>query len=162
MLYEVITSRGLAAVEFTILLPLLLLLLLAIAEFGRAFYQYAELEKITRNTARYVAERAHVDSSTAIDLTASVTTPARNLAVTGNVNGINTGTTGEAVLSLLPGLKASDVTFTEVGGDSVMVTISYQFQPMLFGSTLKLPTFGQGDDIDLNFQLVSSVVMRVL
>jgi len=155
-------SRGLAMVEFTILLPVLLLLLLAIGELGRALYQYAQLEKITRNTARYVAEQAHQDSSTAIDLTASVTTPARNLAVTGNVRGVSSGTTGEAVLPLLPGLQGSDVTFTEVGGDSVLVTISYQFKPMLFGSTLKLPTFGQGSDVDLNFKMVSSVIMRVL
>jgi Flp pilus assembly protein TadG len=48
-----ISQKGVAAVEFAILLPLLLLIVFGITEFGRALYNYNTLVKATRDAARY-------------------------------------------------------------------------------------------------------------
>lgn len=48
-----IQQKGVAAVEFAILLPLLLLIVFGITEFGRALYAYNTLVKATRDAARY-------------------------------------------------------------------------------------------------------------
>lgn len=50
-----IQQRGVAAVEFAILLPILLLIVFGITEFGRALYAYNTLVKATRDAARYYA-----------------------------------------------------------------------------------------------------------
>jgi hypothetical protein len=50
-----IQQKGVAAVEFAILLPLLLLIVFGITEFGRALYAYNTLVKATRDAARYYA-----------------------------------------------------------------------------------------------------------
>lgn len=49
-----IHQQGVAAVEFAILLPVLLLIVFGITEFGRALYSYNTLLKSTRDAARYV------------------------------------------------------------------------------------------------------------
>jgi Flp pilus assembly protein TadG len=46
-------QRGVAAVEFAILLPLLLLIVFGITEFGRALHYYNTIVKATRDAARY-------------------------------------------------------------------------------------------------------------
>ena len=48
-------QRGLAIVEFAIVLPLLLLLSLATTELGRALYQQDTLNKAVRDGARHLA-----------------------------------------------------------------------------------------------------------
>lgn len=45
-------QKGVAVVEFAILLPLLLSITFALTEMGRAFYQYNTLLKATRDAAR--------------------------------------------------------------------------------------------------------------
>lgn len=50
-------QRGVAAVEFAILLPVLLLIVFGITEFGRALYSYNTIAKGTRDAARYVMIR---------------------------------------------------------------------------------------------------------
>lgn len=50
-------QRGVAAVEFAILLLPMLLIAFGIVEFGRAFYQYNTLVKATRNAARYLSQQ---------------------------------------------------------------------------------------------------------
>ncbi|TIC85247.1 TadE/TadG family type IV pilus assembly protein [Crenobacter intestini] len=50
-------QRGVAAVEFAILLLPMMLIAFGIVEFGRAFYQYNTLVKATRNAARYLSQQ---------------------------------------------------------------------------------------------------------
>ncbi|MBI5908264.1 MAG: pilus assembly protein, partial [Burkholderiales bacterium] len=52
-----IQQKGVAAVEFAILLPMLLLIAFGITEFGRAMYTYNTLVKATRDAARYAMAR---------------------------------------------------------------------------------------------------------
>ena len=46
-------QKGVAAIEFAILLPLLLFIVFGITEFGRAMYSYNTILKGTRDAARY-------------------------------------------------------------------------------------------------------------
>lgn len=48
-------QRGVAAVEFAIVLPLLLMVAFGIVEFGRAMYEYDSLVKNARAAARYLS-----------------------------------------------------------------------------------------------------------
>ncbi|MBS7758805.1 pilus assembly protein, partial [Klebsiella pneumoniae] len=48
--------RGVAAVEFALLLVPMLTMLCGVAEFGRAIYQFDALTKATRGAARYLSQ----------------------------------------------------------------------------------------------------------
>lgn len=145
------TQRGLAMVEFAVSLPLLLLLLLATAEFGRLISQYDTLTKAVRDGARYAASTAALGSTGLVYITPQIQTAVGNLVATGNVDG-----SGSA---LLPGLVASNVTVSDAGNGYVSVSAAYTYEPML-GATL--PTFGFGAPISLSFTLNAGAVMRAL
>lgn len=51
-------QKGVALVEFAIVLLPLVLMVFGITELGRAFYQYNTLAKSTRNAARYLSTQA--------------------------------------------------------------------------------------------------------
>lgn len=51
-------QRGIAAIEFAILVPVMLLIVFGITEFGRAFYQYNTLAKSARDGVRYLSTQA--------------------------------------------------------------------------------------------------------
>ena len=143
-------QRGLAMVEFTIVLPLLLLLMLATAEFGRALFQYNTLTKAVRDGARYWSSNAYSGSGTEENNAAR--TAARNLVLCGKT----TCADGDA---LLPGMTLDKVTAAFSGIDHVTMSAQYAYQPIL-GPVL--PTFGLGSNISLNFTLSATVTMRVI
>lgn len=144
-------QRGIASVEFTIALPLLLLMLLATAEIGRMLSQYDTLTKAVRDGARYLSSNALSGSTSLVQITATAQTQTQNLVVTGNVNG-----TGSAVL---PGLVVGNVTVSDAGNGYVSVSASYTYQPMVGKS---LPTFGLHTPISLAVPLTATVVMKAL
>jgi Flp pilus assembly protein TadG len=118
-------SRGQSLLEFAVVLPLLLLLMAGLIEFGRAFYQYNTLAKAVRQAARYMSERPY--NATEIQ-------NAQNMAVYGNTQG--TGT------PILPGLGAANITVTPRAGGTaetdppryVKVSVTgYTFQSMVPG-----------------------------
>ncbi len=57
-------QRGVALVEFALVLPLLLLLLFGITETARAMFEYDSLVKATRGAARYLSTAAPGDATT--------------------------------------------------------------------------------------------------
>lgn len=143
-------QRGVAIIEFVITLPLLLLLLLATAEIGRALFQYNTLTKALRDSARYVSG-ARPGSTGVFNLTDEIRDAARQLVIHGNAVG--------AGPALLPGLEPGDVTVTDNGGGYITVSAVYSFTPLL-GPDLR--TFGVGEPISLAFPMRAAVVMRVL
>lgn len=54
-------ESGAVAVEMALLLPMLVLLLFGVTEFGRAIYQYNALAKAVRDSARYLSQFAPGD-----------------------------------------------------------------------------------------------------
>jgi Flp pilus assembly protein TadG len=126
-------ARGVAAVEFVVTAPFLLLLLLAGAELGRAFVHYATLSYSVRQSARYVSEHSLNGTTGVVLLTATTISRARNLAVYGNILG-----TGSP---RLPDYQTSQVEVANAGGDNVRVTALYPYQPMLGAF---LPDMGYG------------------
>lgn len=144
-------QRGLAMVEFAIALPLLLLLLLGIAEFGRMLFQYNNLLQANRDAVRYLAGKAWNGSVGAVEITPILEAQTKNIAV----YGVPLPAAGSVAV---PGLTTADVTVTAVGADHVQVSISYVFRPVI---ATGVPAFF-GDAIPLNFPLVATTVMRGL
>lgn len=145
-------QRGVAAVEFTIALPLLLTLLLAISEVGRAFLQYTTLTHAARSSARFVAAWAERGQAGTINLDATLLNNARNLLVYGDIAGSGT--------PLLPGLAPGMVTIRDAGTNSISVAVTYTYQPMIAPGP---PNFVQGGSfLDGLLNLRTEVVMRAL
>ena len=113
------SERGTQLVELAIVLPVLLVLFGATAEFGRFFYTYQTLSKATRVGARYLTTAP--TGGTADD-------KAQNLVVYGNTSG-----TGDPVVT---GLSSANVRIERGGGSSAMperVTVvieGYTYQPL--------------------------------
>lgn len=127
-------QRGVALVEFALILPFLLVLVAITTELGRAIHYYGVLAKSVREAARYLSVRA---PNTGID-------QARNIIVYGNPGG-----TGSAQV---PGLSASNVpapTWSFTGSYPAINTVTvsvqgYQFVPMLgsiFGARIQVLSF---------------------
>jgi Flp pilus assembly protein TadG len=112
-------ERGTQLVELAIVLPVLLVLFGATAEFGRFFYTYTTLSKATRSAARYLTIEAAGGAADA---------KAENLVVYGNADG-----TGDPIVT---GLTTDHVRITREGGVTVMpervkVQIEgYTYQPL--------------------------------
>lgn len=145
-------SRGIAVVEFVVTAPLMLLLMLATTEIGRAFVHYATLSHSIRNSARFVSENAIAGTTGVIDLSVTVITQARNLAVYGNVAG-----NGNA---RLPQYQPAHVSVIDAGDDNIRVSASYPYQPML---GVLLPTIIMGGgSISQTFNMQVAVTMRAI
>ncbi|MNZ51889.1 TadE-like protein [compost metagenome] len=149
-------QRGLAMVEFAIAAPILLLLLLAIGEFGRLLSHYSMIQQSSRDAARYLAHHALNNTTGTLYLTndpnnsesESLKATARNLAIYGKPN--------VSSKLLLPDIAA---VAEPVGIEHVQVRVSYTFRPVI-GNIL--PNFWGGSDIPLNVPLVATTVMRAL
>lgn len=112
-------QTGAAIVEFTLIFPLLLLLMFITTEFGRAMYQYGALTKSVREAVRYLS----------IQTPGTHATEAGNLIVYGNLAG--TGT------PLVLGLTLANVatpTWQSTGSNPVISTVTLQVTGYTFNS----------------------------
>jgi Flp pilus assembly protein TadG len=106
-------QSGAALIEFTLLAPLLLSLVLGIAEFGRFLYQYQMVIEGLRDAGRYLARLDPNDVANQ--------TSAANLATTGTIDG-----TGVARVD---GWVASDIEFTVTPIDNTAGTYRGPLEP---------------------------------
>jgi Flp pilus assembly protein TadG len=113
-------DRGAAAVEFALVIPVLLLLVFGVAEFGRAYNIQTTLSGAAREGARTMALQNDVSAANAATVAA-----ARPLELSG------------AQISVTP--DACPLSGT-TSADTVRVTVTYQmpFVTSLFGSGLRL------------------------
>jgi Flp pilus assembly protein TadG len=118
-------ERGLATVEMAIALPLLIFLIFAVTEVGRAFVQYTVLANSVRNAARYLASTALLGSSGVISISDQLRLQAQNLAVYGNVNGAGS--------AKLPSYRTNQITVGSDASGNVSVTALYVYQPLFSG-----------------------------
>jgi Flp pilus assembly protein TadG len=144
-------QRGLAAVEFVIAIPILIVLLLSIAVFGHAFYQYNTLTKSVRDGAKYLAVNAKEGSTGVINLGQTgpdgvVSTAAKNIVVYGVA--VNTGS------PIISDLTTGDIEVAKVDNFHVRVTATYAYVPIVSA----IP----GISLPATFTLTASVVMRVI
>jgi Flp pilus assembly protein TadG len=143
-------QKGIAVVECVIVLPLVLFLILAVAELGNAIQQYNSLTHAARDAARYASKRARGQTGI-IELSAAEISIAQNLVSYGDAAG---GT------AILPGLSPANVTISLVNTENVSVAVAYNYQPIFAPS---IPALGGADAVDLSvFTLRTEVIMRVL
>ena len=115
------STRGVALVEFALVLPLILILLFITAEFGRALYQYNILTKSLRDAVRFMSMRAPGE-----DLLA-----ARNMVVFGNPAG-----TGRPLATGLALTNVPDPTWQPSGGTPSFQTVTVRITGYRFTSTV--------------------------
>ncbi|MEI8633725.1 pilus assembly protein [Vibrio sp. PP-XX7] len=133
-------QSGIAAVEFIITVPVVLLILASVVEFGTALVRYNTLNKMVQNGARYAVTEIYGTASS--DQIANVS-DIKNVVLYGRASG---GTT-----PLLVGVTADNITVIHLN-KFVSVTASYQYTPLMS----IVPT----DIIDFNLNLSASAVMR--
>jgi Flp pilus assembly protein TadG len=145
-------QSGVAMVEMVIVTPLLLLLVLGVAELGKAFMEYNTLNKSVRDAARHVAGSALLGTTGTVLITPELSAAASNLAVYGNTLG--TGT------PKLPQFSTSQVTVIDAGNSLITVQANYAYEPIM-GPVL--PSFGLGDgQTSVEFTMRAAVTMRAL
>lgn len=147
-------ARGIAMVEFVIVLPLLLLIMIATAEFGRAFLHYNALTKALQDGSRFAASRAGA-SGGATGIPAwnpGDVADIRNVVVYGQVDPTVGSPPPEP---LLPGLVPGNVAIVITAAGEVDLSIAYTFTA-IFAS---IPMFGIGPDItpDYTFRVNHTV-----
>lgn len=148
---EFCKQTGLVTVEMSIALPVMMLLMLATAEFGRLFYQYNELTKAVGAATRYLSEHS-LNSSGVFTISTEDAGIARNLVLF--------GTPASSGTLLLPGLNANNI---QVNGDGTNVTVSATWTYVsLFGG--EIPDFGLsgGNGLNTALTLHASLAMRAL
>jgi Flp pilus assembly protein TadG len=145
---SIIKQKGSSTVEFAILLPLLLLLVVMVAEFGILFYRLNAVTKSVQIAARYLSDVSVNNANTATDKT-----NARNLAVYGNIAG--TGT------PILPGFSAANIVITNPIPQHVKAEVTNYQSSLILGNSLnalmQMVTGGSSPSI---MTLQASSVMR--
>lgn len=145
-------QAGVATIEFVIAAPVLVLIMLAVAEIGRALNQYNTLTQSVQDGARYAAGEAINNSLRMLDVGGQVATTTKNLVVYGEPLA-----RGEP---LLPGWTPDAVDVLKVDEEHVRVTADFTYSPMFGG---QLPTFGITDQpIRFEFRWSASVQMRAI
>ena len=74
-------QRGAVLVEMALVTPIMLILLVAVADLTRAFVDHNTLTKAVRNGVRYVAANAYQGTTGFINLNATLVCEAQNLVV---------------------------------------------------------------------------------
>jgi hypothetical protein len=141
-------ERGTQILELAIALPVMLMMLGAVGEFGRFFYTYSALENAVRAGARHACKWERNASWTVPETT--------RMVVYGDFSDTSNG-------PILPGLTTSNVVVTANGPsvnriDSVTVSIvNYQYIPLFdLGAITGVPS------LTLNIPMNASATMHQL
>lgn len=135
------SQRGIATVELALALPLLLLMLAVMVEFGQVFRTYMTLNKAVESGAQYLA-REGLNGAGWVELTAHKVQLTRNLVVYGN-------TAGQGI-PRVAGLQTTaisiDCTYGSSGGrcqaqdgiTAVTLSAGYAYTPILGEALIRL------------------------
>ena len=129
---------GLAAIEFALILPVLLILAFATIDFGRLLFQYDILTKSTRDATKYIARTVKpAANALQVDLDAytAIENQARNLALCGTIASCNNN-------PLVSGLSASNVFLTYPAPDPITGIRYVQIQVNNYSTTFLTSALG--------------------
>jgi Flp pilus assembly protein TadG len=130
-------QRGVAVVEFALFAPLLMLLVIGIAQFGWMFSNYVMVANAASSGARYFASQRgttnpYSSTQTQVGMSAALLTTSK-LTIATSVNGAVCTSDSSCAADL-----------TSAGGTSAVgtatVTVSYTFVPIFKGSLSRLYT----------------------
>ncbi|WP_239502550.1 TadE/TadG family type IV pilus assembly protein [Vibrio astriarenae] len=114
-------QKGLAAVEFIVTIPVLLLIVVGMVEVGNALVKYNTLNKMVQSGVRYAT--SDIQGTSSYDQIAD-TTAIKNMVVYGE--------SSSGGSSLLEGVGVDDVTVTHSSG-YVTITLASSYTPVLLG-----------------------------
>jgi Flp pilus assembly protein TadG len=143
--------RGVAAVEFALLLTPMILMIFGATEFGRAIYTYNTLDKTVRDAVRHLSQHGPGDGA--------IQAQARCLAVFGNTNCSGT--------AIAPGLDTGAVTLC----DAISCPGTHAAQPTGSGAvnlvTVTIVGYSYNSVVefvmpDLNFNNISATMRAQL
>jgi hypothetical protein len=152
-------QRGIAAIEFTIILPLFLVIIFFTAELGRALYQYSQLTRMIRDAGRHLSQTIITTGNGVpadlIDLSCNdCISDTKNILI----YGASSGATPQ-----LSGISITNISISEFPIDSeiMVISVDYDWTPIFFD---KLSGFGFGSEkaIDLSFSLNSTYAVRAI
>lgn len=133
-------EAGTQLVELAIVLPILLALFAATAEFGRYFYNYSTLAKATRAGARYLAATPVKTVSGGGGSNAVEDEKAKRLVVYGDPNAAD-----GVSKPLVPGLTTANVQLQRSGGvPSVPETVTVRIVGYNYTPLINLGNFASG------------------
>lgn len=133
-------QHGIAAVEFILVLPVLLILMVALSEIGSILVRYNTLNKLVQNGSRYAVTNIYGTATT--DQIAPID-KIKNVVLYGDDNGSGT--------VALDTLTAESITVTH-SDNFVTITISYDYIPFID----EIPIF----KIPLTITISASSMMR--
>jgi hypothetical protein len=159
-------QRGVATIEFALLVVPLLLMLFGVVEYGRAIYQYNTLAKSVRDATRFLTTVSPGDNPSILYPGETTYQVAKCLAVYGKAvcnpatdtplaPGLSTGMVGICDAVSCSGTHQNVPFQGAVGGSANLVTVTisgFKFYPMPFnlsyyGETVGLPSVINFDDI---------------
>lgn len=114
-------QRGLAAIEFAIVVPVMLFLMMATAEFGRVFYHYNTLTKAVQTGARY-ASKPLLMTSELTNIDPAFKQRIQNFVVYGNENG-----SGISVLNGFTANNANVAISSNAADKTITIEVQYDY-----------------------------------
>ena len=152
-----VDQRGAVLVEMALVTPIMLLLVVAVADLTRAFVDHNTLTKAVRNGVRYVAANAYQGTTGVIDLNAALVDEAQHLVVYGSTSPPG-GTP-----PVLPGLSLTDIAVTQVPGtNDIQISATHTIGGILGPALPFLPNFYGGSPTSMVHDLHATVTMRAL
>jgi Flp pilus assembly protein TadG len=147
-------ERGTQLVELAIVMPLLIVMFGAVAEFGRFFYTYTTLAKATRAGARYMVTRKMNGPEGE-----AAQRGAKNLVVCGDPE-VETCDDADAVIE---GLKDSHVQIVPTGGTpGSPLTVTIRIEAFEYEPLFDLGRLVGSDTLSLKIDVEPSTTMRYL
>lgn len=144
--------RGVVAVEMALLLALMLVLILGVAEFGRALYQYNTLAKAVRDAARHLSQFNPYDANSYDEAKEDATC----LAVYGSLS-----CGGEPLAANLTTDMVSIRTTTEKSGADVPITlVEVTMSGFTFNFVLSPLVFMGGGDQSITFGEIRAIMRQ--
>ena len=150
-------QRGAVLVEMALVTPIMLILMVAVADLTRAFVDHNTLTKAVRNGVRYVAANAYQGTTGVVSLNATLVSEARNLVVFGATSPPG-GTP-----AVLAGLTLADITVTQIAGtNDIQITATHTIGGILGPALPFLPVFYGGPGTSMVHTLQATVAMKAL